>query len=78
MKKMYKIYYTLVDAWDMEMSDEFTIDGLLRSLPPSFKNCVRDYVKKRDSITYPELVSRLRQIEKDPITRNVASAEVIL
>ena len=35
LKKMYKIYYTLVDAWDMEMSDEFTIDGLLRSLPPA-------------------------------------------
>ena len=37
LKKMYKIYYTLVDAWDMEMSDEFTMDGLLHSLPPSFK-----------------------------------------
>ena len=74
---MYKIYYTLVDAWDMEMPDEFAIDGLLRSLPPSFKNFVRDFVKERDSITYPELVSRLRRIERIPIEREIDNAEGI-
>ena len=77
LKKMYRIYYTLVDAWDVEMSDEFAIDGLLRSLPPSFKNCVRDYVMKRDSITYSELVSRLRRVVRDPLAEGVNNAEGI-
>ena len=77
LEKMYKIYYTLVNAWDMEMSDEFVIDGLLRSLPASFKNCVRDYVMERDSMTYPELVSRLRRVERNPLAKGVNNAEGI-
>ena len=60
-----------------KMSDEFAIDGLLRSLPPSFKNCVRDFVKERDSITYPELVSRLHRVERNPVAKGFNKAEGI-
>ena len=66
-----------MDAWAREMSDEFAIDGLLRSLPPSFKNCVRDFVKERDSITYPKLVSRLCRTKRNPLAKEVDNAEGI-
>ena len=44
LRKMHRIYYTLVDIWNHEMTDEMTIDGMSRSLPPIYKNYVRDYV----------------------------------
>ena len=55
------------------MTDEFAIDGVLRSLPPSFKNYVRDYVMGRDSITFCEFVSRLRHVKVEPIEGEVVS-----
>ena len=71
------MYYTLVDVWDYEMTDELAIDGVLRSLPPSFKNYVRDYVMRRDSITFCEFVSRLRHVKVEPIAGEVVNAEGI-
>ena len=59
------------------MTDEFAIDGVLRSLPPSFKNYVRDYVMGRDSITFCEFVSRLRHVKVEPIAGEVVNAEGI-
>ena len=53
----------MVDVWDYRMTDELVIDGVLCSLPPSFKNYVRDYVMGRDSITFYEFVSRLRHVK---------------
>ena len=35
--KMHRLYYALVDVWNYEMTDKLAIDGLLRSLPPSYK-----------------------------------------
>ena len=63
LRKMHKMYYTLVDVWDYGMTGDLAIDGVLRSLPPSFKNYVRDYVMGRDSITFCEIVSRLRHVK---------------
>ena len=28
LRKMHKIYYTLVDVWDYEMTDDLAIDGV--------------------------------------------------
>ena len=53
------------------------IDGVLRSLPPSFKNYVRDYVMGRDPITFYEFVSRLRHVKAEPIAGEVVNAEGI-
>ena len=35
MRKMHEIHHRLVLVWDYLMTDEFAIDGVLRSLPPS-------------------------------------------
>ena len=48
------------------MTDKLAIDGVLRSLPPSFKNYVRDYVMRGDSITFCEFVSQLRHVKVEP------------
>ena len=77
LRKMHRIYYTLVDVWNYEMTNDLAIDGVLRSLPPSFKNYVRDYVMGRDPITFCEFVSRLRHVKVEPIAGEVLNAEGI-
>ena len=59
------------------MPSEFAIDGVLCSLPPSFKNYVRDYVMGRDWITFREFVSRLRHVKVERITGEVDNVEGI-
>ena len=44
LRRMHEIHYRLVHVWNYEMTDDLAIDGVLRSLAPSFKNYVRDYV----------------------------------
>ena len=75
--KMHRLYFTLVDVWDYEMTDKLAIDGLLRSLPPSYKNYVRDYVMRGDLITFCEFVSQLRHVKVEPIAEEVVNAEGI-
>ena len=74
---MHKIYYTLVDVWNYAMTDNLAIDGVLRSLPPSFKNYVRDYVMGRNPITFCEFVPRLRRVKVELIAGEVVNAEGI-
>ena len=75
--KMHRLYYTLVDVWNYEMTDKLAIDGLLRSLPPSYKNYVRDFVMRGDSITFCEFVSQLSHVKVEPIAGEVVNAEGI-
>ena len=77
LRKMHRLYFTLVDVWDYEMTDKLAIDGLLRSLPPSYKNYVRDYVMRGDSITFCEFVSQMRNVKVEPIAGEVVNAEGI-
>ena len=65
------MYYTLADVWNHEMNENFAIDGAMRSLSPSFKNYVGDYVMGRDLITFYEFESRLRHVKVEPISREV-------
>ena len=77
LRKMHKLYFTLVDVWNYEMTDKLAIDGVLRSLPPNYKNYVRDYVMRGDSITFCEFVSQLRHVKVEPIAGEVVNAEGI-
>ena len=77
LRKMHEIHHRLVLVWDYLMTDEFAIDGVLRSLPPSFKNYVRDYVMGGDSISFCEFCSRLRHVKVEPIEGEVVNAEGI-
>ena len=77
LRKMHEIHHRPVLDWDYLMTNEFAIDGVLRLLPPIFKNYVRDYVMGRDSITLCEFVSRLRHVKVEPIAGEVESAEGI-
>ena len=67
LRKMHEIHYRLVHVWDYDMTDDLAIDGVLCSLPPSFRKYVRDYVMGRDLITFCEFVSRLRHVKVEPI-----------
>ena len=74
---MHEIHYRLVHVWDYDMTDDLAIDGVLRSLPPSFKKYARHYVMGRDSITFSEFVSRVRYVKVEPIAGEVVNAEGI-
>ena len=76
-RKMHEIHHRLVLFWDYLMTDEFAIDGLVRLLPPRFKNYVRDYVMERDSITFCEFISRFRTVKAEPIVGKVIDAKGI-
>ena len=78
LRKMHRLYFTLVDFWNYEMTEKLAIDGVLRSLRPSFKNYVRDYVLRGASITFCEFVSQLRHVIVEPIAGEVVNAEGIL
>ena len=41
LRKMHKMYYTLADVWNHEMNDDFTIDGVMRSLSPQLQELCR-------------------------------------
>ena len=59
------------------MTDEFTIDGVLRSLPPSYKDFVIGYVMRGESLTFHEFLARLRTVKVDPVAVEVIDGEGI-
>lgn len=72
---MHEIHEKLVHLVDYWMTDAFAIDGVLRSLPPSYKEHVRECVMRGDSDQYSfhEFISQLRTVKGGQI----AAGEVI-
>ena len=59
------------------MTYEFAIDGVLRSLPPSYKDFVIGYVMRGESFTFHEFLARLRTVKVKPIEGEVVDGEGI-
>ena len=74
---MHGIHGRLVTDLDYWMTDEFAIDGVLRSLPPSYKNFVIGYVMRGESFTFHEFLAKLRTLKVDPIAGEVIDGEGI-
>jgi len=68
---MDEIHGRLTDDLDYWMDDSFAIDGVLRSLPLSYKDVVSSYVMRGDSITFHEFLDELRILEVEPIAGEV-------
>ena len=59
----HEIHGRLVYGLDYWMTDGFAIDGVLRSLPPIYKDHIRGYVMWGESFTFHEFLSQLRTVK---------------
>ena len=55
----------------------FAITGVLRSLPPSYKDFVHGYVARGESFTFHEFVAKLRSVKVEPIAGEIIDGEGI-
>jgi len=71
LRLMHRIHEELTVDWDYWMTDQFAIDGVLRSLPPSYKEVVRGYVMGGITRTFHQFVSQLRTVKVEPIAGEI-------
>jgi len=74
---MHRIHGRLVHDLDYWMTDRFAIDGVLRSLPPSYKDHVLGYVMREESFTFHAFLAELRTLKVEPIAGEVIDGEGI-
>ena len=74
---MHRIHGPLVHDWDDWIIVGFAIDGVLRSLPPSYKDHVKDYVMREESFTFHAFLAKLRTLKVEPIAGEVIDEEGI-
>ena len=74
---MHRIHGCLTTDSDYWMTDEIAIDGVLSSLPPSYKDFVIGYVMRGESFTFHEFLTRLRTVKVDPVAVEVIDGEGI-
>ena len=53
------------------MTDTFAIKMVLRSLPPSYKEFVHEYIKKGELSTFQAFVMKLRNVKVEPIAGEI-------
>jgi hypothetical protein len=69
---MHRIRRNLIDDLDYLMTDELTIDVVMLSLPPSYKEFINTYVNTGDDqITFHQFIMQLRCLEVEPIVGEV-------
>jgi hypothetical protein len=49
----------------------FSLDGVLRSLPPIYGELVKDYIMKENMFTFHGILAELRTLKVEPIAREV-------
>ena len=77
LRKMYDHHKYLIVDWDYWMADAFTIDVVLRSLPPSYEGVVNGYVMRGESFTFREFISQIRTVQVQPIAGEIVDGEGI-
>jgi hypothetical protein len=65
--KMHGIHRRLILEFDHEIPDPLANGAVLRSLPPSCRRFVEDFVIGGESATFHELVARVRTLKVEPI-----------
>ena len=64
--RMHGIHLRLVEDFDYWTMEEYAILQVLRSLPPSYRDFVHDYVGRGESFTFHEFVNKLRSLNVKP------------
>jgi hypothetical protein len=65
--KMHVIHRHLILEFDHEIPDPLANGAVLRSLPPSYRSFVEDFVMGGELVTFHELVARVRSLKVDCI-----------
>jgi hypothetical protein len=65
--KMHGIHRHLILEFEHEIPDPLANGVVLRSLPPSYRSFVEDFVMGGESVTFHELVGRVRSLKVDCI-----------
>jgi hypothetical protein len=65
--KMHGIHRSLILDFDHEIPDLLANGAVLRSLPPSYRSFIKEFVKGGESVTFHELVARVRSLKVDCI-----------
>ena len=74
---MYDIYSHLVYDLDYLMDEGLAINGVLRSLPPSYKDAVIEFVKRGESLSFYQFLAEFRPLRTEPIGGEVIDGEGI-
>jgi hypothetical protein len=65
--KMHRIHRHLILEFDHEILDPLANIAVLRSLPPSYRSFIEEFVMGGESVTFDELVARVRSLKVDCI-----------
>ena len=65
--RMAAIHRSLTQDMDYEMTDDFAIHVVLRSLTQSYNKVVEGVVMKGESVTFMQFMMRLRNVKVEPI-----------
>ena len=71
LETMDEIHRHLTVDLDYEMTNNLAVQGVLRSLPPSYKDVVIGYIMQGDAITFRELLAELRTQKVEPIAGEI-------
>jgi hypothetical protein len=69
--KMHGIHRHLILEFDHDIPDPLANGVVLRSLPPSYRSFVEDFVMGGESVTFHELVARVRSLKVDCIQEEI-------
>jgi hypothetical protein len=65
--KMHGIHRHLILEFDHEILDPLANNAVLRLLPPSYRSFAEEFVMGGESVTFDELVARVRSLKVDSI-----------
>jgi hypothetical protein len=64
---MHRIHRHLILEFDYEIPEPVANGAVLRSLPPSYRSFVKEFVMGGELVTFHELVGRVRSLKVDCI-----------
>jgi hypothetical protein len=64
---MHRIHGHLILKFDYEIPDPIANGAVLRSLPPSYRRFIEEFVMGGEMVTFHELVARVRTLKVDCI-----------
>jgi hypothetical protein len=69
--RMQRIHERLTGDLGYWMTDELAIDGVLRSLPPSYHDHVIYYARRKQEYTFPDLMAELQTLKVEPVAGEI-------
>ena len=75
--RMFDIHDDLTNMCGYWMADTFAIQAVLRSLPPSYKELVDEYVIKSESLLITDFLVEIKDVKVEPIEGEIDDTQGI-